>query len=651
MSKWLLSRVGVSMRPAIGFLLVFLALVSPVHADHAFDHFNLFADKPADSLLGGGGHRFLEPDQAFILSAEPADGEHIALQVEIAEGYYLYRDKFSFSIVSGAASLGKVQLPPGETKSDPLFGEVAIFTGSQRFLLPLQRQGDGVEAIKLQVAYQGCADKGICYPPQKKTLEVSLPASGGANDGPATAVTTVAGAGAMPGPAAMQSEQQSIAGMLAGSGGLLALLSFFGFGLLLSLTPCVFPMVPILSGLIVGQGHRITPRHAFMLSLVYVLAMALTYAVVGVLAGLFGKNLNATFQSPGVLIAFSAVFVLLALSMFGFYKLQLPAGWQARLSSISNHQDRGTYHGALIMGLLSALIVGPCVAPPLAGALIYIGQSGDGLLGGAALFLMGLGMGVPLLLIGASAGRWLPKAGVWMESVQRVFGVVMLGVAIWLLERILPEGITLLLWAVLLIISAIYMGALDGLDAVASGWKRLWKGVGLVMLIYGAVLIVGAASGRGDLLQPLRGMGPVHAGINGASEAAPVAGLRFQRIKGIAGLDQALARARALGRPVMLDFYADWCVECKNLERVTFRDPRVRQALGDAILLQADVTANDAIDQALLRKLGLIGPPAILFFDRMAREQRAYRLIGYIAPEDFSRHVQAVIGQCASVPC
>lgn len=426
-------------------------------------------------------------------------------------------------------------------------------------------------------------------------------------------------------------EQDRIAQTLASGHTWVTLLSFFGFGLLLAFTPCVFPMVPILSGLIVGHGATLSTARAFALSLAYVLAMALTYTAAGVFAGLFGSNLQAVFQNPWVLGTFSALFVVLALSLFGFYELQVPSWLQGKLTELSNRQRSGTLLGAAIMGLLSALIVGPCVAAPLAAALIYIGKSGDALLGGSALFMLSMGMGAPLLVLGTSAGKLLPKAGAWMHTVKSVFGVLLLAVAIWMLERVLPMALTLVLWAALLIVSGVYMGALDRLLPDASGWRKFWKGIGLVIVLYGALLLVGAAGGGGDVLRPLHGLQ-----LAGAStQSTRTHSLPFTRIKSIADLNNALAAAR--GKAVMLDFYADWCVSCKEMEKYTFNNSGVQQLLSERVLLQADVTANDAEDRALLQHFGLIGPPSILFFSPEGHECATRRVMGYLDPEQFSR--------------
>ena len=412
--------------------------------------------------------------------------------------------------------------------------------------------------------------------------------------------------------------------------------SFFGIGLLLAFTPCVFPMIPILSGIIAGQGRNITTRKAFALSSVYVVAMALTYTVAGVLAGLFGQNLQAAFQNPWIIWLFAAVFVGLAMSMFGFYELQLPSSLQSRLSELSNRQEGGNLIGVAIMGLLSALIVGPCVAPPLAGALIYIGQTGDALLGGLALFALSMGMGAPLVAIGTSAGKLLPRAGAWMDAVKAVFGVLMLAVAIYLLERVIPEAAAMLLWGALLIVSGVFLGAFQHTPIEATGWRKLWKGAGILLVVYGALMLVGAAAGGRDTLQPLRGI--VLAGPGGGT-AGPQR-VAHRPVKTVADLDRELAAAKAAGRPVMLDFYADWCVYCKQLEKETFPDPAVQAALSEGVVLQADVTANDDADKALLARIGIPGPPAMIFYAADGSERRGSRLLGFMPPKEFREHVR-----------
>ena len=596
------------------------------------------------------GNDILPPEQAFQFLANVESGEKITLQWKIADGTYLYQDQMRISLADAeGVLLGEFELPAakikhGAIRPDGSIGDLPVYLHEIDLPVPLIRTRTEATEVELLVGYQGCAEAGVCYPPIKKQVKLALPAVATASEAPsalAVAQNAVLQAGAAQNtatkPQGPVSETDQITATLAGGNTWLIILSFFGFGLLLALTPCVFPMIPILSGIIAGQGSQITTGRAFSLSLVYVLAMSLTYTAAGVLAGLFGQNLQAAFQNPWILSTFAGIFVLLALSMFGFYELQLPSRWQSKLTDASNHQQGGRFTGVAIMGLLSALIVGPCVAPPLAGALIYIGQTGDALLGGLGLFALSMGMGAPLLLLGASAGKLLPKAGAWMDTIKAVFGVGLLAVAIIMLERILPPAIAMLLWGILMIVSAVYMGALRQLPVEASGWDRLWKGLGFVIMIYGVLMLVGVAAGGKDTVQPLRGLG--FAGGGAANHE-----LQFSRIKTVADLQREVSAASAAGRPVMLDFYADWCVSCKEMERYTFSDPAVQSALSGFVLLQADVTADDAEDRALLQgHFGLPGPPSIMFYGRDGKERKDYRVVGFMPADRFAPHVAQAV--------
>jgi thiol:disulfide interchange protein DsbD len=571
----------------------------------------LLASASDDSAL-------LDVDQAFAFQASP-DGEgQVIADWRIADGYYLYRDKIKVRILDGDAQLGELSTPKGKMKDDPIFGQVEVYYNQAQASVALHNLKSNVT---VEFEYQGCAEAGVCYPPQKKQLTLDADGFGQA---PAATVDR-----------SQMSESDRITDTLQNSSMWVVVLTFFVFGLLLSLTPCVFPMIPILSSIIVGQGgENLSTRRAFTMSLVFVLAMAITYTIAGVLAGLFGQNLQAAFQNPWILGTFAIVFVLLALSMFGFYELQLPSSLQSKITVLSNKQKGGTLTGVAIMGFLSALIVGPCVAPPLAGALIYIGQTGDALLGGLALFAMSMGMGVPLLLLGTSAGKLLPRAGAWMNVVKAVFGVLLLAVALWMADRILPGWITLSLWALLLIVSAIYMGALEPIGD-KSNWHKLWKGLGLSMLVYGIILIIGVAGGSRDLLQPLK----VFQG-GGSGGAQVEAKLQFEKINSLEELQARIGQ----GQPVMLDFYADWCVSCIEMERFTFSDPQVQAALAGVTLLKADVTANNDDHKALMKEMGIVGPPAILFFNAKGQEQRAQRVVGFKKADEF----KAIIEQALS---
>lgn len=582
------------------------------------------------TIFGEPAGAALAPEQAFTYEAIAWDAGTVLARFTARPGYYLYADKFEFTVVAGRGfEISTVELPAGVIKDDPEFGSVPVYYGQVEVPVRFRRPAGPATQVTLQAEFQGCRDGDICYPPMSRAVSFEMPLTDMPVGGSRASATEPPGL-------APVSEQDRLASLLTSSpAGALA--AFFLAGLLLAFTPCVFPMVPILSGIIIGQGSQLTTARAFWLSLVYVLAMSITYTVAGVLAGLFGQNLQAVFQNPWILSGFVLIFLALALSMFGFYELQLPGRLQTRLTEASNRQRGGALWGVAVMGFLSALIVGPCVAPPLMAALIVIGSSGDAVLGGAALFALSIGMGVPLILFGVSAGKLVPRAGPWMNAVKAVFGVGLLALSIWMLERILPASLIMLLWGALAIACGIFLGALERIEAGASGWKRLWKALGMLLLVLGILELVGAASGGDDWLRPLDGLRPAAPGAPAGEHAA------FVRIKSLEDLDQALAEAGAAGQGAVFDFYADWCVECKRMERNTFPEPGVKALLSRMRLLQADVTAHDAIDQELMRAFGVIGPPAILFFDRRGEEMKGFRLVGYFEPEPFSAHLQKVL--------
>jgi thiol:disulfide interchange protein DsbD len=582
----------------------------------------------------------LHPDQAFILSAKLDANNVIQTNILLADHIYLYRDKIKISMVSGDGhSLGAISIPRGKKKTDEFLGPTEVIYDQVNVSIPVISEPGASSRFALSYQYQGCVEDRICYPPITKYLTVD------ASAGLIQVVNEITDAGSMPTAAlgtdagqaqAPVSEQDQFANLLKDESLLLIIGLFFLAGIGLTFTPCVFPMIPILSSIIAGQGSTITTRKAFTLSLVYVLSMAVTYAIVGAIVGYYGAefNIQIWFQDPVILSVFAAIFVLLSLSMFGFYELQMPNAIQSRLTAISSSQQGGTLIGVGLMGLFSAIIVGPCITAPLVGALIFISQTQDWQLGGLALFALGLGMGVPLVLVGTSAGKLLPRAGGWMDSVKAVFGVVMLGVAIWLLERFLPVSFTMTLVAALLIGSSIYMGALDSLGEAASGWQRFFKSIGLLILIYGIAYLIGAAAGSNDLIQPLRGLAAT-SGVTQQAEQHVV----FRQIKGRQGLQLALADSTRQNRESMLDFYADWCISCKEMEKYAFTHPKVLAALAGVAALQADVTDNDQIDTELMTSLGIYGPPAILFFDANGEEIRHRRVVGEMSGEQFAEHV------------
>jgi thiol:disulfide interchange protein DsbD len=576
------------------------------------------------SLTGDGGMpKLLPPDEAFVVAAALSDAKTVRLDYAPTPDTYLYRDKLAFVVKAPAdVTVAGVDLPAGDVKDDPSFGRTEVYHQAFGATLTLSRALEPGEQLALQATWQGCNGAvGVCYPPIKR--DFSLVAGG------------AAAATAGPGEPASESDTSRIERVLKGGSFWAVVATFFGFGLLLALTPCVFPMIPILSGIIAGQKKEVTKTSGFLLSFAYVQGMAITYALAGVAAAaLSGTLLSNALQNPWALGIGSGVFVLLALSMFGFFEIQLPSALQSKFTDASNKMQGGHFAGVFVMGALSALIVGPCVAPPLAAALAFIAQTGNMLLGGVALYALALGMGMPLLLVGVSAGALLPKAGGWMNAVKYFFGVLMLAIAIYLVSPIIPAWINMLLWALLLIASAIYLHALDPLPAHATGWSRLWKGLGVALLIGGLAILVGTLAGSRDLLQPLEV-------FKGGAMAAEQHG--FEKVKSVAELDARLAAAKAEGREVMLDFYADWCVSCKEMERFTFNDARVQARLQKMVLLQADVTANSDADKALLSRFGLFGPPGLIFWNA-AGVQSDYKVIGFEKPEKFAASIEAALG-------
>ena len=561
---------------------------------------------------------FLDPSLAFRFSATMADAQTIAVTFNIADGYYMYRERFKFSATN--AQLGAPQIPAGIVKFDETFNKnVETYHGSVTIRIPVQAAG----AFTLTAGGQGCADKGLCYSPQEYRAKLlasggmSTPASGAQPtsliarlQGPPPAIDTPpATVAAAPVTATPPRSELSGIAVVLGEGKLLAIVpAFVLLGLGLAFTPCVLPMVPILSSIIVGEGatHR---WRGLVLSIAYSLGMAIVYTLLGVAAGLAGEGLAAALQNPWVLGAFGVVIAAMSLSMFGVYDLQLPASLQTRLAGASGRQSSGKLAGVFAMGAISALIVGPCVAAPLAGALVYISQTRDVVIGGAALFSMAVGMSIPLLLVGVSAGSLLPRAGAWMDAVKRFFGVLMLGMALWLTAPVLPPALQMVLWAALLL----------GYGMFLMRHTRHWAAMtaGAVFAILGAMQVVGVASGGRDALAPLAHLG------GGAAHTR----LAFTRIKTVAQLDAALAQTG--GKTAMLDFYADWCVSCKEMEKLTFIDPAVQASLANSVLLQVDVTANDPDDKAMLKRFGLFGPPGIILFDKTGREIADSRVIGY----------------------
>ncbi len=579
-------------------------------------------------LLSGSGpsDEVLPAEEAFVMDTRIDGANQLTVSWLIAPGYYLYRDKFEFS-VDGPIQLGTPRLPDGEPHQDEYFGDVEVYYDYVEAQLPFSRAAPDAVDVQLNVLYQGCKVDSICYPVSEGSAALGLPASS------AFAASASAAAGSGP---LLVSEQDRLADVVINYPLWAVLGMFYGFGLLLAFTPCVLPMVPILSGIIAGQGDNVTPAKGFALSLAYVMGMAVTYTAGGALAALAGGQVQAAFQQPWILTLFAGLFVVLALAMFGMFELQMPAAIQTRMTRMSNNQKAGTFVGTAAMGALSALIVTTCVAPPLVATLAVIGQSGDVVRGSGALFALSLGMGSPLLVIGASAGKLLPKVGPWMNVVKGAFGVMMLGLAIWMMERVLPGSITLALWALLVFLTGVFLGAFEPLPELASPTRRLSKGFGVLACLYGALMVVGVTLGGDDPLEPI----PRGSLLAGVSTGGATAHLTFESVESVAALEVALAGARGAGAPVMVDFTAEWCVACKEYEEYTFPDADVLAALDSFVLLQADVTENNDDDKALLQHFESFGPPTIAFFDRHGQERQAYKLVGFVPAEEFSSHVR-----------
>jgi thioredoxin:protein disulfide reductase len=588
-------------------LAVLLATAVPVQADTSFSQ--LFTNDDTQE--------FLPVDKAFKVEAALVDQTHAQVRFVIAPGHYLYRERIQ--LVSPAGATAQISLPPGEAKNDPNFGQQQVFHHDTAADIAFAAAAPAV----LQIRYQGCSEKGLCYPPQTKSLTLTpLQASA------TSAATTSAGT-----PPALDDEDGVSEKLLSSGHWWQIVAGFFGAGLLLAFTPCVFPMIPILSGIIVGKNAQSSRAKAFTLSLAYTLGMCLTYTLAGVAAGLSGQLLSNALQTPLALTAGALIFVALSFSMFGFYELKLPSTVENAFFNWSHRFKGGHLLSDFLMGAISALIISPCVAAPLAGALLYISQTHDVVLGAVALFSLSLGMGVPLLLIGASAGSVLPKAGAWMNSIRRLFGVLMLGVAIWVISPILPVTVQMLLWALLCIVPAIYLRAIDPLPVTASTAQRLSKGAAVFLLLYGVALLIGAWSGASSPLKPLQN-------IASAGHTSTQA-LRFQRVHSVQELEQAVQAAQ--GKRVMLDFYADWCVSCKEYEQFVFSQPKVQAELNQTVLLQADVTANNAQDAALLKKFDLFGPPGIVFFNAQGQPMQPV-IKGYHDADRFLNILRALGG-------
>lgn len=557
----------------------------------------------------------LPADKAFEFSTHWDQKKQLVLEWHMAPGYYLYRDQLSVTLIpTSQIKIGKIQFPAGKIKKDKVFGVFQVYQGTLQIPVPLIGSANGI--LNLNVNYQGCSEQGYCYAPENRNLHIDVSQAKGANH---VVVTSVMGSQPAP--------QTTAEKLFDDESDFVIILSFLGLGLLLAFTPCVLPMIPILSGIIVGHKHLTTGK-AFFLSLAYVLGMAITYAIAGMVVASLGSRVQTLFQSTWAIVFGSGLFVFLALSLFGFYEIGLPSGLQRRLTALSNKQKGGTYFGVFLMGVLSSLIVSPCVSAPLVGVLAYIAQTGDMLLGGAALLALGIGMGIPLLLLGVSAGKLLPKAGPWMLAIERLFGILLLGVAIMILSRVIPGPVTLFLWAILLICSATFMGVFV---QAKNNWYNLLRGLGLVLLVYGVILIIGSVMGNSDPLQPWEKVG-FNTKTNNQNSVTT--------LKNMEQLETELAAAKQGHRPVMLDFYADWCSACVAMERYVFTQPAIQKTLMDFVVLRADVTKNNEFDKELLKRFHVVAPPTVLFFNMDGHEMESGRIVGEVNKKEFLDHVQ-----------
>lgn len=568
-------------------------------------------------LLSTAAQKPLPGADVFKLQAQIKDPNTIELNWEILPGYYLYRERIHFKNTNtDALTLGRLALPTGINKEDALLGKYQIYR--RHLNLPLSVLGNQPGDVDIIVKYQGCADSGFCYPPMMKTIRVNIDNELAANQvflSPAEI------------PAHTENELGRVQQLLASNNLWLIVVGFFGFGLLLAFTPCVLPMIPVLSGIILGHGESITTRKAFLLSLTYVLGMSVSYAVAGLAIALLGQNIQAWMQNPWVIVSFAGLFVVLALSMFGFYNIQLPTRIQHWFASLSQRQRSGHYMGVAMMGVLSTLILSPCVTAPLVGALGFIADTGNATLGAAALFSLGLGMGTPLLIIGTSGGRLLPKAGMWMNNIKALLGVMLLAVAILLLDRVIPGQATLVLWAILLVVCAIFLGALT---TAKSFWEKCAKGLGILSLAYGIILLLGASMGNTNPFSPLEN-------LHVDPSALHTHQMQHISVQSVDDVQRALNQAR--GKLVVLDFYADWCLACKIMEKTTFQNEDVINSLKDIVLLKADITQNTAKHQALLNAYNVVAPPTFLFFGPDGKEREEFRIVGEMKTQAFLKHI------------
>lgn len=562
----------------------------------------------------------LPASEVFKVDVRKIDPNTFLINWEIKPGYFLYSDRIKLLPETDSnIHLGTLRFPPTLTKTDKQGHTFTIYR--KQLSLPIAILGDAPGETLLSLHYQGCSDDGFCYPPEVQQIKLAI------DDKLALDKVNLEPRSTQPA-AKSEAPKDEISQIFTTHNWSMILLIFFGFGLLLSFTPCILPMVPVLSGIIIGHGKEVTTRKAFFLSLSYVLSMSITYAVIGAVVALLGSNLQITMQSPWAISLFSLIFILLALSMFGFYEFKLPDSWQSKITGSSRNQRGGHYIGAAIMGCLSTLILSPCVTAPLIGVLTYIAQTGNIILGSLTLFVLSLGMGTPLLLIGTSAGKWLPESGSWMNAVKAFFGILLIAVAVYLMSRILPPVLVMVLWASLLIFSGIYSGALTH---STTNQEKFCQGIGIILLGYGLFILLGASMGATNPLQPL-------ANLQAATPISTVGGApQVQTVKSIKSILK-----NAYGKPVMLDFYADWCASCKVLDATTFKDPRVERVLNHFLVVKIDVTANNSSNRELMNYFNVIAPPTFIFFNAQGEQLDALKRVGEISADEFMKTVSEI---------
>ncbi|MGE4570128.1 MAG: protein-disulfide reductase DsbD [Gammaproteobacteria bacterium] len=604
--------------------------VQVVSETPALDSSALSEPSTQDSFLQAGGP--LPANDAFNLDVFAIDAQTLNIRWLVHKDYYLYKDKISIKVVG--ADIANVVYPDATLKNDEFFGRVSIYDRPIEVLLSLADISSG--KVTLSIEYQGCWKGGVCYPPQQANYSISLPGSETNNIADDSADDIEAPTNSLPAAFEQMNNEELTAYELFQKGGLALFIGAFLAGLALSYTPCIYPMVPILSGIIVGQKDSPSTLKAVLMSLVFVLSMSIAYGLIGATAARFGAgvNIQAILQTPWVLVLFGLIFIFLAFSMFGYYDIQLPKKLQSKIIQISNKQNGGSFVGVAIMGFLSALIIGPCVTPFLATALIYVIETGSAIKGATGLFAMGLGMGVPLIIICGWGINALPKSGLWMETIKHVFGVLMLAVALYLLDRIISPFASLVLWATLLTIAPIALGAITPLDKQSSSWRRIFKALNLIALGYGILLWLLVARGGGDMFQPL-------ADWDYNANNQTVQSVEFELLRSEEQLNELIANTQGNDNLIVLKFYADWCVSCKTLERKVFSNREVINNLDNALALTADVTDNNDSNKSLLARFDIAGPPAILFF-KNGKESRSQRIIGEISAKDFLKRLNKI---------